>query len=51
MALVVAKHIELRTGCSIRKFIDEAKKVVDGDQSIACFRYAWCDYGDGFNKI
>ncbi|MBS1644999.1 MAG: IS1634 family transposase [Bacteroidetes bacterium] len=31
MALVVAKHIELRTGNSIRKFIDEAKKVVDGE--------------------
>lgn len=31
MALVVAKHIELKTGCSIRKFIDEAKKVVDGE--------------------
>jgi len=30
MALVVAKHIELKTGLSIRKFIDEAKKVVDG---------------------
>ncbi len=26
MALVVAKHIELRTGLSIRKFINEAKK-------------------------
>jgi transposase len=31
MALVVAKHIELSTGISIRKFIDEAKKVVDGE--------------------
>lgn len=31
MALVVAKHIELTTGVSIRKFIDEAKKVVDGE--------------------
>ena len=31
MALAVAKHIELRTGISIRKFIDEAKKVVDGE--------------------
>lgn len=31
MALVVSKHIELRTGISIRKFIDESKKVVDGE--------------------
>ncbi|MDP3180242.1 MAG: IS1634 family transposase, partial [Bacteroidota bacterium] len=31
MALVVAKHIELKTGVSIRKFIDESKKVVDGE--------------------
>lgn len=30
MALVVSKHIELKTGISIRKFIDESKKVVDG---------------------
>lgn len=31
MALVVSKHIELRTGISIRKFIDKSKKVVDGE--------------------
>lgn len=31
MALVVSKHIELKTGVSIRKFIDESKKVVDGE--------------------
>ena len=31
MALVVSKHIELRTGVSIRKFIDESRKVVDGE--------------------
>lgn len=31
MALVIAKHIELKTGISIRKFIDEAKKIVDGE--------------------
>lgn len=30
IALVISKHIELKTGCSIRKFIDEAKKNVDG---------------------
>lgn len=30
MALVVSKHIELKTNVSIRKFIDEAKKIVDG---------------------
>ncbi len=30
MALVISKHIELKTGVSIRKFIDESKKVVDG---------------------
>lgn len=30
MALVLSKHIELKTGVSIRKFIDEAKKVTDG---------------------
>ena len=29
IALVVSKHIELKTGISIRKFIDESKKVVD----------------------
>lgn len=31
MALVIAKHIELQTGISIRKFIDESKKVADGE--------------------
>ena len=31
IALVIAKDIELKTGVSIRKFIDEAKKVVDGE--------------------
>jgi transposase len=31
MALVVSKHIELNTGVSIRKFIDESKKIVDGE--------------------
>jgi transposase len=31
MALVVSKHIELSTNLSIRKFIDEAKKIVDGE--------------------
>ena len=30
MALVISKHIELKTGISIRKFIDESKKIVDG---------------------
>jgi transposase len=30
MALVISKHIELKTSISIRKFIDEAKKIVDG---------------------
>lgn len=31
LALVVSKHIELKTGLSIRKFIDESKKIVDGE--------------------
>jgi len=31
MALVISKHIEQKTGLSIRKFIDESKKVVDGE--------------------
>jgi transposase len=31
MALVVSKHIELKTGISIRRFIDESKKIVDGE--------------------
>ncbi|MBK6666428.1 MAG: hypothetical protein IPG48_09815 [Saprospiraceae bacterium] len=30
MALVISKHIELKAGISIRKFIDESKKIVDG---------------------
>lgn len=30
IALVTAKHIELKTGVSIRKFLDESKKIVDG---------------------
>jgi len=28
MALVISKHIELKTGISIRRFIDESKKIV-----------------------
>lgn len=31
MALVVSKHIELKSEISIRKFVDESKKVVDGE--------------------
>lgn len=30
MALVISKHIEIKAGVSIRKYLDEAKKVVDG---------------------
>lgn len=30
MALVISKHIEIKAGISIRKFLDEAKKTVDG---------------------
>lgn len=30
MALVISKHIEIKTGISIRKFLDETKKIVDG---------------------
>lgn len=30
VALVVSKHIELQTGASIKRFIDESKKIVDG---------------------
>ena len=30
IALVISKHIELKTGASIRKFLDEIKKMVDG---------------------
>lgn len=31
IALVISKHIELKTGISIRRYIDESKKVVDGE--------------------
>jgi len=31
MALVISKHIELKTGITINKFIQEAKKNVDGE--------------------
>jgi hypothetical protein len=31
MALAISKHIELTTGVSIRRFIDESKKIVDGE--------------------
>ena len=31
MALVISKHIELKTAISIRKFLDESKKIVDGE--------------------
>lgn len=30
MALVVSKHIELKTGVSIKKFVTESKKITDG---------------------
>jgi hypothetical protein len=30
MALVISKHIELKAGVSVRKFLDESKKIVDG---------------------
>lgn len=30
IALVISKHIELKTGISVKRFIDEAKKIVDG---------------------
>ena len=30
IALVIAKHIELKTGISVRRFLDESKKIVDG---------------------
>lgn len=30
MALVISKHIELKADVSIRKFIDESKKIMDG---------------------
>jgi transposase len=31
MALAISKHIELKTEVSIRRFIDESKKIVDGE--------------------
>ena len=31
MALVISKHIELQTEMSIRKFLNESKKVIDGE--------------------
>lgn len=31
LALVISKHIELKTGMSIRKYLDLSKKVVDGE--------------------
>jgi hypothetical protein len=31
MALVISKHIELKTGTSINKFIQEAKNNADGE--------------------
>src|SRR5690554_5356708 len=30
MALVISKHIEIKSGISIRKFLDKTKKIVDG---------------------
>ena len=30
MSLVIAKHIELQAGISIKKFVDESKKIPDG---------------------
>lgn len=30
MALVISKHIEIKANVSIRKFLYEAKKIVDG---------------------
>jgi hypothetical protein len=30
MELVISKHLELKANVSLRKFIDEAKKIVDG---------------------
>lgn len=31
IALVISKHIELKTGLSIRRYLDESKKIVDGE--------------------
>jgi len=30
VALTISKHIEIKTGVSLRKFVDEAKKIADG---------------------
>ncbi|HEX5154290.1 MAG TPA: hypothetical protein VFW07_22735, partial [Parafilimonas sp.] len=30
IALVISKHIEIKAGVSIRRFLDESKKVADG---------------------
>ena len=30
MAVVISKHIEIKAGVSIRRYLDEAKKIVDG---------------------
>ncbi len=30
MALVISKHIELKADISVRKFLDESKKIIDG---------------------
>jgi len=30
MALVISKHVELKAGISLRKFLDESKKIADG---------------------
>ncbi len=28
--MVISKHIELKAGVSVRKFLDESRKIVDG---------------------
>ena len=30
MALLISKHIDLKAGVSVRKFLDETKKIIDG---------------------
>ena len=30
MALIISKHIEIKAGVSIRRFLDEAKRIADG---------------------
>jgi len=30
MALVISKHVELKAGVLIRRFLDESKKIIDG---------------------